>query len=80
MGEAFNAGAIFSQIGGLGWGRWIIAIVVLLVLSFIYGIVAGALGQIPFVGWIIVLFLNAAFALFAARYLALVYEEAPAQA
>jgi len=80
IGDAFNLGAIFSQIGSLGWGTWIITVVILLVVAFIYGIVVGALGQIPFVGWIIVLFLNAAFAVFAARYLALVYEEAPTAA
>ncbi len=80
LGEAFNFKAIFAQIGGLGWGTWIIAVIVLLVVAVVYGIVVGILGAIPLLGWLIALFLNAAIALFYARYLAQVYEEAPASA
>ncbi|KDE54703.1 DUF4013 domain-containing protein [Methanoculleus sp. MH98A] len=80
VGEAFNFSAIFAQIGALGWGIWIIAVILLLVVAFVYSFVVGILGGIPFLGWLIALFLNAAFAIFSARYLALVYAEAPASA
>ncbi|KAF5073123.1 DUF4013 domain-containing protein [Methanoculleus horonobensis] len=80
VGEAFNFKAIFAQIGALGWGTWIIAVIVLLIVAVVYGFVVGILGAIPFLGWLIALFLNAAFAIFYARYLAQVYEEAPASA
>lgn len=80
VGEAFNFSAIFAQIGGLGWGTWIIAVIVLLVIAVVYVFVVGILSMIPILGWLIALFLNAAFALFYARYLAQVYEEAPASA
>lgn len=80
VGEAFNFSAIFAQIGALGWGTWIIAVIILLVVAFVYGFVVGILGAIPFLGWLIALFLNAAFVLFYARYLAQVYEEAPVSA
>ncbi|NLB00182.1 MAG: DUF4013 domain-containing protein [Methanomicrobiales archaeon] len=80
IGEAFNFGAIFAQIGALGWGTWIIAVIVLLIVAVVYVFVIGILSMIPILGWLIALFLNAAFALFYARYLALVYEEAPASA
>lgn len=78
LGEAFNFGAIFAHIGKLGWGTWIIAVIVLLIIALIYGFVVGLLSMIPLIGWLIVLFLNVAFTVFYARYLALVYEETSA--
>ncbi|MFA7563117.1 MAG: DUF4013 domain-containing protein [Methanoculleus sp.] len=78
IGEAFNFGAIFAQIGALGWGTWIIAVIVLLIVAAVYVFVIGILSAIPLLGWLIALFLNAAFAIFYARYLAQVYEKAPA--
>ena len=78
IGEAFNFSAIFAQIGALGWGTWIIAVILLLIVAAVYGFVVGILGAIPILGWFIALFLNAAFAIFYARYLAQVYEEVPA--
>jgi len=80
FGEAFNIGAILGHIGKLGWGTWIAAIIVLLIVAFVYGFVVGLIGMIPFLGFIITLFLNVAFAVFYGRYLALVYEAAPAPA
>ncbi len=80
LGEAFNVGAILSHIGKLGWGTWIVAVIVLIVVAFVYGFVVGIIGMIPLLGFIITLFLNAAFAVFYGRYLALVYEETPAPA
>jgi len=80
IGEAFNFGAVFGHIGKLGWGAWIIAVIVLIVIAAIYGFVVGLLAGIPLLGWLIGLFLNAAFAVFYARYLAKVYEDVPAPA
>jgi hypothetical protein len=80
VGEAFNFKAIFAQIGGLGWGTWIIAVIILLVIGLVYGFVVGILSAIPLLGWLIALFLNAAVAIFYARYLAQIYEAAPASA
>ncbi|MCK8519831.1 DUF4013 domain-containing protein [Methanoculleus sp. 7T] len=80
IGEAFNFGAVFGHIGKLGWGAWIIAVIVLIVIAAIYGFVVGLLAGIPLLGWLIGLFLNAAFAVFYARYLAQVYEDVPAPA
>jgi len=80
MGEAFHFSAILEHIGRLGWGTWIIAVIVLLVAAFVYGFVVGIINMIPLLGFIIALFLNAAFAVFYGRYLATVYEEEPAPA
>ena len=80
FGEAFNFSAILNHIGKLGWGTWIIAVIILLVIAIIYGFIVGLLANIPFIGWLIILFLNVAFIVFYARYFALVYEETPAPA
>jgi len=80
LGEAFNFSVILGHIGKLGWGTWIIAVIILIVIAAIYGFVVGLLVNIPFLGWIIGIFLNAAFAVFYARYLAQVYEDVPAPA
>ncbi len=80
FGEAFNFSAILNHIGKLGWGTWIIAVIILLVIAIVYGFIVGLLANIPFIGWLIILFLNVAFIVFYARYFALVYEETPAPA
>ncbi|MFY9449591.1 MAG: hypothetical protein WBI22_05120, partial [Candidatus Methanoculleus thermohydrogenotrophicum] len=59
---------------------WILAVLIIVVIAVVYSCVVSLLALIPFLGWIIVLFLNVAFAVFYARYLALVYESVPAPA
>ena len=78
LGQAFNFGAIFNHIGRIGWGSWIVAIIVLLFIGLVYAVVLGLIASIPIIGWIINLFLGVAFGIFHARYLARAYESAPA--
>ncbi|MCK8519830.1 DUF4013 domain-containing protein [Methanoculleus sp. 7T] len=78
FGEAFNFGAIFAHIGRIGWGSWILAVIILILIGVVYGVVVGLIGSIPILGWIINLFLGVAFGIFHARYLAGAYESAPA--
>jgi len=78
LGQAFNFGAIFNHIGRIGWGTWIVAIIVLLLIGLVYAVVLGLIASIPILGWIINLFLGVAFGIFHARYLAAAYESAPA--
>ena len=80
LGQAFNFGAIFSHIGRIGWGSWIVAIIVLLLIGLVYAVVLGLIASIPILGWIINLFLGVAFGIFHAHYLARAYESAPAPA
>jgi predicted Kef-type K+ transport protein len=61
-------------------GSWIIAVIVLIVVAFVYGFVVGIINMIPLLGFIIALFLNVAFTIFYGRYLARVYEDTPAPA
>jgi len=80
MGEAFNISAILAHIGKIGWGSYIIALIVLWLVSFVFAFVIGLLSAIPVIGWIIALFLYPVFAIFTARYMTLIYESAPAPA
>jgi len=80
MGQAFAFGAILEHIGKIGWGSYIIAIIVLWIAGIVFGIIAGILGMIPFLGFIITLFLYPVWMIFAARYMTLIYESARAPA
>lgn len=77
IGEAFNFSAILAHIGRIGWGPYVIALVVLWVVLAVINVV---LSIIPIIGWLISLVLAPAFAIFAARYMTLLYDSAPAPA
>jgi hypothetical protein len=78
FGEAFNLGAIFAHIGRVGWGTWIVSLIILVIFGIVYGLVVGAIALIPIVGFIINLFLGVAFGIFSSRFIVLVYESASA--
>jgi hypothetical protein len=73
MGEAFNFGEIFSTIGKIGWGTYILALIILVV---IFGIIYVVLGLIPIVGAIIELIIGPFLMVFAARYICQLYDSA----
>ena len=77
FGEAFNIRAILAHIGRIGWGTYIIALVVLMA---IFIVISGVLGIIPFIGWIISIVIGPALSIFGARYVTLIYDSAPAPA
>ncbi len=78
IGEAFNFSAIIGHIGNIGWGSYIIALIVLWIAGLVFGVIVSLLQMIPVIGWIIMLLLMPAYYIFAARYLTLVYDSAPA--
>lgn len=80
MGQAFAFGAILEHIGKIGWGSYIIAIIVLVIAGFVFGIIASILGMIPVLGWLLMLFLYPVWYIFAARYMTLIYESVAAPA
>ena len=80
MGQAFAFGAILEHIGKIGWGSYIIAIIVLVIAGFVFGFIASILGMIPVLGWLLMLFLYPVWYIFAARYMTLIYESAQAPA
>ena len=78
MGEAFNFGAILETIGKLGWGSYIIALIILMVVQIVFAIIIAVLSMIPFLGIIIELIFIAPLTLFESRYLCQVYDAAGA--
>ena len=78
MGEAFNFREISATIGKIGWGIYIISLVVLFVALIVVEIVITILGMIPVLGIIIQLVFIAPVMIFEARYLCRVYDAAGA--
>ncbi|HZD43521.1 MAG TPA: DUF4013 domain-containing protein [Methanomicrobiales archaeon] len=73
FGEAFNFSAILATIRDIGWGHYILALLVLWVVSFIFSAILSALAGIPVLGWILWLLALPAIAIFEARYIYLIY-------
>lgn len=74
MGEAFNFGAIFSKIRTIGWGNYILWIIVI----FALGLLLSGLSAIPFIGWLIALMVSPVIGVFTGRSAANIYEQPPA--
>ena len=77
--EGLRFSAISEHIGRIGWGQYIIALIVLIVVTLIYGIIVTILGLIPFIGWVLELVVTPLMTVFAARYYTLVYEQGTEQ-
>ncbi|MFB0568999.1 MAG: DUF4013 domain-containing protein, partial [Nitrososphaeria archaeon] len=72
FGKAFAFGEITGIIGRVGWGSFILWLIVIYVISWIYGLVVA----IPVIGWLISLVLLPVYGAFVARSAGLVYAEA----
>jgi hypothetical protein len=71
--EAFNFGAIRETIGKIGWGTYIIALLVMGILVMIASVVPGL---IPIVGGIFQIIITPFIGVFSMRYICLLYESA----
>lgn len=69
FGKAFAFGEILDIIKKIGWGDYIIWLIVIFVIFIIYG----AIGNIPVIGWLIAGILAPAFVVFIARSIGLTY-------
>ena len=77
MGEAFNFGAILETIGKIGWGSYIIAMIVLIIVQLIFFGVISCLNLIvPMLGLVVELIVLGPYTIFMARYLCQVYDAA----
>jgi hypothetical protein len=76
MGEAFNFGAILETIGKIGWGTYIIALIVILIVQVVISIILGIIMIIPILGVIIEFILIAPISLLEARYICQLYDAA----
>lgn len=71
FGKAFAVGEILDIIRRIGWSKYILWLII------IFGIttIIFAIGNIPFVGWLISLIIGPLFAVFVARSALLIYSE-----
>jgi hypothetical protein len=76
LGEAFNFAGIREFIGRIGWGRYILALLIIMLVQIIFGLLIGIIASVPVLGVIVQFLLVAPIVIFEARYLALVYESA----
>jgi len=78
ISEAFHFSAILAQIGRTGWVNYILALIIITIIGFIFGMVMNIFSFIPVIGGIIgilvMIVLYVPFILFSARYSAIVYE------
>lgn len=72
FGKAFAFGEIFSIIGGIGWGRYLGWIVIVIIITAIIGALAGF---IPYVGWLISAIISPILSVFIFRSLGLLYND-----
>jgi uncharacterized membrane protein (DUF485 family) len=72
--EGIRFSAITGTIQAIGWGTYIIALVIFVVLVLLFSLVISVLALIPFVGWVIQLVLNPLISVFSARYFSRVYD------
>jgi hypothetical protein len=80
MGQAFAFHAVLEHIGNIGWVDYIVALIVLWIVGIVFGIIISIIDVIPFIGWLIALFLYPAYIIFQARYMVRIYDSAPAPA
>jgi hypothetical protein len=79
MAEGLRYSAIMELIGKVGWGNYIVALIVLIVVGFAFGIIIMVLSFIPFAGWIANPVLTPLLTVFSARYYTLIYDMGTAQ-
>ncbi len=71
FGKAFAIGEILGVIGRVGWGTYILWLVVL----FVCMLIVSGIGSIPAIGWILSLIIAPIFGVFVARSASLTYLE-----
>jgi hypothetical protein len=78
MAEAFNFSAILSHIRRIGWLQYVLALIVISVIGFIFGMLTNIFSIIPvigdIIGLVVMVILYVPFIIFTSRYAALVYD------
>ena len=73
--EGLRFSKIREMIRVIGWGPYIIALLVMLAVGFAFGIVTSVLSAIPYIGWILVLIITPFITILFSRYATLVYQQ-----
>jgi hypothetical protein len=80
MREGLRFSAITGTIQAIGWGVYILALVIMMVLVILASLVISLFALIPFAGWVIQLVLTPIISVFSARYISRVYDHSVPQA
>ncbi|OQD59603.1 hypothetical protein MBBAR_2c00510 [Methanobrevibacter arboriphilus JCM 13429 = DSM 1125] len=76
LGAAANFSNVFKKIGKIGWGTYIIWLILFAIILIVIGIITTLINAIPFIGAIIVLLIVKSYTeIFSARTLGLIYNE-----
>lgn len=73
--EGLRYSEITAHIDRIGWGQYIIALVVLVAVLMLFGLIVMILSLIPFIGWVMQLIATPLLTIFSARFYTLVYEQ-----
>lgn len=75
LSEAFHFSGIFGTIGKIGWGRYIVALIIGWIVTGIFLMILIVLAVfLPVLGWILVFVFSPPVSLFLARYVTMVYD------
>jgi hypothetical protein len=74
MAEGWNFSTIRVILGRIGWGNYLIALILFMVIAVFYSIVVSLPAVIPYVGWIVPVCLAPFLTIFSARYFTFIYE------
>ena len=72
MGEAFNFGGILETIRNIGWGNYILSLIVIWI---VLGVIMAILSAIPVIGWLIVIIITPFISMVSSRYISNLYDE-----
>jgi hypothetical protein len=74
MAEGWRFSAIVALIRRIGWGSYIIALILMAVAAVLFSIAVSIPAVIPYIGWIVPVILSPLLTVFVARYTTLIYE------
>lgn len=74
FGEAFNFHEIHMTIKRIGWGSYLIALVIIWIIGAIFGVIINFFMVIPFIGWVIMFIVLPVWVVFEARFITQVYD------
>lgn len=74
--EGLSLSKVLELIGRIGWGKYIVAVIILVIVMLIFGVMVMIVSLIPYVGVVIKLIITPVFSVLSARYYTLLYDEA----
>jgi len=74
--KAFAVGEILGIIGKIGWGKYILWLIVMFIIWVVVATVVGAIASLPLIGWLLWAIVTPIIGVFIARSAVLIYSEA----